>query len=105
MALLLRLYGEVTKDRLFDSEAELMERHGLDMETVGTELLGQDMPSTASAETASHLLRIMLENEEDTTPSEQLVRDASRHLPDREYQHGENMLKCFLSGLESHGRK
>ena len=99
LALLLRVYGEVTQDRLFDSEAELLERHGFDIKTAGAELLGQDMAAMASVETAPHLLRIMLENGEDTTPNEHLVRDISRHLPGRDYQQVENMLKFLLSGL------
>ena len=105
LALLLRLYGEVTKDRLFDSEGALMERHGFDMETAGAELLGQDMAAMASADTVLHLLRIMLENGEDTAPNEHLVRDISGHLPGREYQHAENMLKYILSGLVVYERK
>ncbi len=80
-----------------------MERHGFDMECA--ELLGQDMATMASADTAPHLLRIMLENGEDTTPNEQLVRDISGHLPGKEYQHAENMLRCLLSGLVLYERK
>jgi len=37
--------------------------------------------------------------EESATPNEQLVRDISRHLPGREHQHAENMLKYVLDGL------
>lgn len=99
LTLLLRVYGEVTQDRLFDSEAELLERHGFDIKTAGAELLGQDMAAIASVETAPHLLRIMLENGEDTTPNEHLFRDISRHLPGRDYQQAENILKFPLSGL------
>jgi len=105
LALLLRVYGEVTQDMLFNSEAELMERHGFDMETAGAELLGHDMAAMASTETALYLLRIMLENEEDTMPNEQLVRDIAKHLPGREYEHAENMLQHVYSGMTLYERK
>jgi predicted nucleotidyltransferase len=100
LALLLRLYGDFAKDRLFDSESELMERHGFDIEMAGAELLGQDIGATASEATALHLLSIMCGKNEGKILNEQLVRDVSRYLPGREYRNAETMLKCVLSGIE-----
>jgi len=105
LALLLRLYGYFVKDRLFDSESELMERHGFDIEMAGAELLGQDIGAMASEATAPHLFSIMCGKNEGETLNEQLVRDVSRYLPGREYTNAETMLKCVLSGIEYVRRK
>jgi predicted nucleotidyltransferase len=105
LALLLGLYGEYAKDRLFDSEQDLMERHGFDMELAGAELLGQDIGTMVSEITAPHLRGILCDRNEDETPNEQLVRDISRYIPGREYPTAEDMLKCFLSGFSLSQRK
>jgi len=100
LALLLRLYGDFAKDRLFDSETELMERHGFDIEMAGAALLGQDIGSAASGATALQLLSIMREKNENDTLNEQLIREVARYLPGRSYEGAENMLKCVISGIE-----
>lgn len=100
LALLLRLYGDFARDRLFDSESDLMERHGFDLEMAGAELLGHDIGATASEATAPHLLSIMCGENRDKIVNEQLVRDVSRYLPVREYRNAETMLQCVVSGIE-----
>lgn len=102
LALLLRLYGDFAKDRLFDSETELMERHGFDIEMAGAALLGQDIGAAASGATALQLLSIMREKNEDDTLNEQLIREIARYLPGRSYEGAENMLQCVISGIELH---
>jgi predicted nucleotidyltransferase len=105
LALLLRLYGDFARDRLFDSEFELMERHGFDIEMAGAELLGQDIGATVSEATAPHLFSILCGKNEGEMLNEQLVRDISRYLPGREYLNAETILKCVLSGIELCRRK
>ena len=105
LALLVRLYGDFSQDRLFDSESELMKRHGFDIEMAGAELLGQDIGAMASEATAPHLLSILCGKNEGETLNEQLVRDVSRYLPGREYPNAETMLKCVLTGIELCQRK
>lgn len=100
LALLLRLYGDFARDRLFDSESDLMERHGFDLEMAGAELLGHDIGATASEATAPHLLSIMCGENRGKIVNEQLVSDVSRYLPGREYRNAETMLQCVLSGIE-----
>ena len=105
LALLLRLYGDFARDRLFDSESELMERHGFDIEMAGAELLGQDIGTTVSEATAPHLFSILCGKNEGEMLNEQLVRDISRYLPGRDYLTAETILKCVLSGIELCRRK
>lgn len=100
LALLLRLHGDYAQDRLFDSELELMEHHGFDMELAGAELLGLDIGAMASEVTTTHLRTIICGKNEDVTLNDQLVRDISRYLPGREYSNAERMLKCVLSGID-----
>ncbi|ACU88620.1 nucleotidyl transferase AbiEii/AbiGii toxin family protein [Desulfomicrobium baculatum] len=105
LALLLRLYGDFAQDRLFDSESELMERHGFDIEMAGAELLGQDIGTTVSEATAPHLFSILCGKNEGEMLNEQLGRDISRYLPGRDYLTAETILKCVLSGIELCRRK
>lgn len=105
LALLLRLHGEYSQDRLFDSELELMERHGFDMELAGAELLGLDIGAMAAEVTTTHLLAIICGKNCDGALNDQLVRDISRYLPGREYPNAERMLNCVLSGIDSSRKK
>lgn len=105
LALLLLLYGEYAKDRLFDSELELMEHHGFDMGLAGAELLGQDIGAMASEVTTTHILSIICGKNDDGTLNDQLVRDISRYLPGREYPNAERMLQCVLSGIDFSRKK
>lgn len=105
LALLLRLYGDFAKDRLFDSELELMEHHEFDMEIAGAALLGLDIGAMASDVTMTHLLAIMCGKNDDEALNDQLVRDVSRFLPGREYPNAERMFHCVLSGIEFRQKK
>lgn len=105
LALLLRLYGDFAKDRLFDSELGLMEHHEFDMEQAGAALLGMDIGAMASNATMTQLLAIMCDKNDDQALNGQLVHDVSRYLPGREYPKTERMLQCVLSGIEFRKRK
>lgn len=99
LELLLRVYGDMSKSRLFGSEVALMEKHNFDIDMAGPELLGQDIGKIASDETKLRLVRIMNSHEEEVRLNEILVEQVSIYLPGRDYRRTEAILGCVLSGL------
>lgn len=99
LELFLRVYGDMSKSRLFGSEVALMEKHNFDIDMAGPELLGQDIGKIASDETKLRLVRIMNSHEEEVRLNEILVEQVSIYLPGRDYRRTEAILGCVLSGL------
>jgi predicted nucleotidyltransferase len=110
---ILKCYGEIHQERLFEEHKDIFEEHGYDVEMAGVVVLGKDMALIMSKGTQKRVARILLqgdtdvsENHDDETCSsnEQLVLELQCRLPGQQYERAERLVKGMLKGMLRRGQ-